>query len=121
MSSSKQSDEMAQVFASAATFRATELAYGRVFTREQVRLYLENYREKYSQKIMQAGVGVVIVDRESKKGIKSKLKAMFGLAPKSSNMIQQIEECALHSLTVTGMREKLRKRVENNFRDEEGA
>lgn len=118
MSSPKESDEMAQVFASAATFRATELAYGRVFTREQVRLYLENYRGKYPPKIMQAGVGIVIVDRENRKGVRSKLKAMFGLA-KPSNIIQKIEECALHSLTVTGMKEKLRKRVENNFKDED--
>lgn len=110
------SDEMVQMLASAATFRAAEIAYGKNFSREQVRLYLENYRGKYSQKIMQAGVGVVIVDRESSKSISSKIKSLFGLGPKKTNLRQQIEECALHSLQATGMREKMRKLVENEFR-----
>ncbi|KAB2639797.1 MAG: hypothetical protein DVB25_04940 [Verrucomicrobia bacterium] len=107
-------DELAQMLSAASGFRAAELVNGKNFTREQISLYIKNYTGKYSQKIVEAGVGLVILDRLAKVSFAQKIKNLF--YAEKNEMKKQLEVLAAQIASNPDYREAVKKLIDNDFR-----
>jgi hypothetical protein len=111
----KNHDELAKMLSAAARFRATELVNGKNFTREEVGLYIQNYSGKYSQQMVEAGIGVILMKRVTRDSLIQRAKRLFA-SPQKGDPIEQVEHMARQMADNPVFREAAIKLIQNNFR-----